>query len=636
MKDNLRDENVPQAVHVIPGLSPPRSHCCPTHLRVDPPDEPGGMTSSETSSHGDLGAGDVPYVSRRPVRTFFRLLDATPWNQAALTFLYALKTSPGLLLPVLLAESIRVVMDAGPGAGQRLVWMYAAYSVVLAGNVPLHVYYIRRVSVRLRGMELRLRAALVRRLQQLSMAYHGGRESGRLQSKVLRDVDEVVRLGDVYFQQILGAFIAVAFAFIYTLAQEPWMALAYLLAAPLAAGVMHVFRSSMHRRNEAFRREVETMSQRMSEMIGMVPVTRAHGLEDVEMEAMNIRLETVRTTGRRVDEINAFFASSSWVVFMAAVTIVMGAAAWLALHGQVSVDKIALYSALFQSVVFSLGNLLNMMPQVSKSLAALQSIGEVLECPDLEANEGRLAIRTVTGRIEFEDVTFNYPGKGVSAVDRLSLAIAPGECVAFVGESGSGKSTLMQLAIGFLRPQAGRILLDGLAMEEIDMRTWRRHIAVVPQQTILFSGTFRDNITYGMDGYSTAQIETVLAAARLEEVVRQLPDGLDTPVGENGVRLSGGQRQRLAIARALIRNPRVIILDEATSALDAVSERAVQEAVNNLVQDRTTLIVAHRLSTIRHASRVVVMSAGRLVEVGSPGELLSRGGFFTTLEQAQH
>lgn len=578
---------------------------------------------------------DLSRAGRHPARTFFALLDATVANQAAMGLLFFFKSSPALLLPVLLAESIRVVGNPPPGAGIRLAWMYGGFALLLAANIPLHMLYIRRASKRLRTMELRLRAALVRRLQQLSMAYHSGRESGRLQSKVLRDVDEVVRLGDTYYQQIIGAAVSLMFAFVYTVAQEPLMALGYIVAAPLAVGIMHAFRRSMQRRNEAFRREVESMSQRVSEMIGMVPVTRAHGLEDVEMEAMNVRLETVRTTGRRVDNVNAFFASSSWVAFMTAVTAVMGAAAWLALDGRVTVDKIALYSALFQTVVFSLSNLLNMMPQVSKSIVSMRSIGEVLECPDVEANEGRRPVREVRGRIDFEDVTFSYPGKGTPAVDGFSLAIEPGECVALVGESGGGKSTLVQLAIGFLRPQSGRILLDGTPMEEIDMRTWRRHIAVVPQQTILFSGTLRDNITYGMSGYTSGQIDAVIQAARLGDFVRGLAEGLDTPVGENGVRLSGGQRQRIAIARALIRDPRVIILDEATSALDSVSEHAVQQAINELVRNRTTLIVAHRLSTIRDAKRVVVMAGGRMIETGAPAELAERDGPFSTLAKAQ-
>ena len=592
-----------------------------------------GMPVQPKGSSADVR--DLSSAGRQPARTFFALLDATVWNQLGMGVLYFLKALPNLLLPVLLAESIRLVGSSAPGAGVRLAWMYGVFGVLLAANIPLHMLYIRRASKRLRAMELRLRAALVRRLQQLSMAYHAGRESGRLQSKVLRDVDEIVRLGDTYFQQIIGAVVSLVFAFAFTIAQEPLMALGYLVAAPMAVGIMHAFRSSMRHRNEAFRREVESMSQRVSEMIGMVPVTRAHGLEEVEMEAMNVRLETVRTTGREVDNVNAFFASSSWVVFMTAVTLVMGAAAWLALSGQVTVDKIALYTALFQTVVFSLSNLINMMPQVSKSLVAIRSIGEVLECPDIEANEGRQVVRHVEGRIEFENITFTYPGKGVPAVDRFSLAIRRGECVAFVGESGSGKSTLVQLAIGFLRPQSGRILLDSAPMEGLDMRTWRRHIAVVPQQTILFSGTLRDNITYGMAGYSAGQIEAVLDAARLREFVGQLSEGLDTPVGENGVRLSGGQRQRIAIARTLLSQPQLLVMDEATSALDYDTERQVCDNLREAMSQSTVFFITHRLTTIRRADLIVMMHQGAIVETGSHEELMALKGRYFALYRQQ-
>lgn len=596
-----------------------------------------GLPEPNAQSRAD-NAASVPDLSRavrHPARTFFALLDATVLNQAAMAVLFFVKASPGLLFPVLLAESIRLAGAPAPGSGVRLVWLFAAFAAILLANIPLHTLYIRRASARLRTLELRLRAALVRRLQQLSMSYHSGRESGRLQSKVLRDVDEVVRLGDVYYQQIIGTGVSLIFALAYTMAQEPVMALGYAVAAPLAVGIMHAFRGSMERRNEAFRREVESMSQRVSEMIAQVPVTRAHGLEEVEAATLRRRLETVRASGRRVDDVNALFASSSWVVFMSSVTLATGVAAWLAFDGRITIDKIALYSALFQSVVFSLGNLLNMMPQVSKSVVALRSIGEVLECPDVEANEGRRQVRQVRGRIDFRDVTYFYPGKGEPAVDRFSLVIEQGEHVALVGESGGGKSTLVQLAIGFLRPQSGCILLDGTPMEEIDMRTWRRHIAVVPQHTILFSGTLRDNITYGLSGYTATQIDAVIGAARIDDFVRQLPEGLDTLVGENGVRLSGGQRQRIAIARALIRNPRVVILDEATSALDSVSESAVLHAIEELLRGRTTIVVAHRLSTIRDADRVVVMAGGRAVESGRPDELALRSGEFAALAKAQ-
>ena len=195
----------------------------------------------------------------------------------------------------------------------------------------------------------------------------------------------------------------------------------------------------------------------------------------------------------------------------------------------------------------------------------------------------------------------------------------PGETVAFVGESGAGKSTLVNLAIGFRQPTAGNIKLDGHDLRELDLRTYRRQIGVVPQTTLLFNGTLRENVTYGLEKVSDAALWKILADANLAEFVRSLPQGLDTPLGESGALLSGGQRQRLAIARALVRNPRLVILDEATSALDTESERLVQEALVRLTQDRTTLIVAHRFSTIRHAHRIVVLHGGQDGRTGHAG-----------------
>jgi ATP-binding cassette subfamily B protein len=193
----------------------------------------------------------------------------------------------------------------------------------------------------------------------------------------------------------------------------------------------------------------------------------------------------------------------------------------------------------------------------------------------------------------------------------------------------------MNLAIGFYRPKQGRILLDGIDSAELDLRTWRSHIAVVPQQTILFSGSIRANITYGHEYITDDQVWQAIDAANLRSVIEELPDGLNTEVGENGTSLSGGQRQRLAIARALVRDPKVIILDEATSALDVISEKMVQEAIDNLIKGRTVLIVAHRLSTIRRANQVVVMKDGHCIEHGEQQELIDKGGEFSKLKLLQ-
>ncbi len=273
-----------------------------------------------------------------------------------------------------------------------------------------------------------------------------------------------------------------------------------------------------------------------------------------------------------------------------------------------------------------------MFPALAQGADAIRSLAEVFEAGQVENHEGKAAAPDpLRGEIVFENVGFNYPQGREVALQHISLKIAAGETVAFVGESGAGKSTLVNLAIGFRQPTTGSILLDGRDLRELDLRTYRRQIGVVPQTTLLFNGSLRENVTYGLEAVSDETLWKILADANLAEFVRSLPRQLDTPLGESGTRLSSGQRQRLAIARALVRRPHLVILDEATSALDIESERLVQEALVRLTHGRTTLIVAHRFSTIRHAHRVVVLQRGRIVEEGTHAELLEREGHFYRL-----
>ncbi len=217
----------------------------------------------------------------------------------------------------------------------------------------------------------------------------------------------------------------------------------------------------------------------------------------------------------------------------------------------------------------------------------------------------------------------------------VSLKVEAGESIAFVGESGAGKSTILNLLIGFVPPANGKILIDGINMINLDLNEYRHQIAVVPQNTILFSGTIIDNITYGLEGVSRQEVEEVIREVGLWELIEKLPQGLDTQLGEHGDKLSGGQRQRISIARALIRKPKIIVFDEATSALDSASEKKVQEATSNMMKNCTTFLVAHRLSTIRNADRIVAMKEGRIVEVGTYEELMEKKGYFYELKSLQ-
>ena len=238
------------------------------------------------------------------------------------------------------------------------------------------------------------------------------------------------------------------------------------------------------------------------------------------------------------------------------------------------------------------------------------------------------------GEFDFENLCFAYDSNK-PVLNHLNLHVAAGETIALVGESGAGKSTVLNMVIGFNKPDSGRVLLDGVDMNTINLQTYRQHIAVVPQTSILFSGTIRDNITYGVKKISEQKLNQVIDAANLRSFIDGLPDGLDTVVGEHGGKLSGGQRQRISIARALMRDPDIIILDEATSALDSISEKEIQEALNNLTKDRTTFIVAHRLSTIKGADKIAVMRDGHCTEYGSYDELMALKGEFYEMRRLQ-
>ncbi len=294
-----------------------------------------------------------------------------------------------------------------------------------------------------------------------------------------------------------------------------------------------------------------------------------------------------------------------------------------------------MYQGFFSTILASINSLLGVYPQFARGFESIYSISEVLTSTQLEEYQGTAAVDTLRGGYEFCQVQFSYKDTDYHVLKDFNLTVRPGECIALVGESGAGKSTVLNMVVGFYRPTGGRILVDGRPLEELDMRMYRQKLAVVPQSTVLFSGTIRSNITFGLTDVPDSKLEEVIRLANLQDVIAQMPQGIDTLIGEHGGKLSGGQRQRIAIARAMIRDPEIILLDEATSALDNISEFIVQKAMRELMRGRTTFIVAHRLSTIRDADRIVVMKDGQVAEAGTFEELMSRKGAFYELKQLQ-
>jgi ATP-binding cassette, subfamily B, bacterial len=602
----------------------------------DPPRNVEHMNEpSERHDHRPFRPLEYDYHSHRPIQTLIKLVGRPWWFYLALLAVLLIKHSPVWVIPFLVAQVIDTLSVPGDFPVRQMTWYFAGVFLLLLQNVPMQTLFISMLSGAARDLEHTLRTALVTRLQQLSIAFHDRMESGRLQAKVLRDVEQVQTFCMYVFEGGMLALLSVVFAATVTALREPRLLVFFVAMVPIVAGLRSLFRRGIIQRNKDFRSEVERMSGDVAEMINMIPVVRAHGLETHETRRLSSQFGAVNQRGRRLDLINAVFGAAAFITFQFAMIVGLAVMSWFCLRGWITLGEIVLYQSLFGMIVMSVSQLLHFYPQMARGMESVRSIGEVLECPDLERNQGRASVAALSGQVEFERVTFTYAEGKPPAVADVSLVIEPGECVAWVGPSGAGKSTMMQLLIGFRRPQHGRILFDGLDMETIDMRSARRFISVVPQETILFSGSIRSNILYGLSDISDRHLWDVLAAAQLTEFVDGLPAGVDTRIGEDGALLSGGQRQRIAIARALIRNPRILVLDEATSSLDAVSERKVQEAIDLAIRDRTTFIVAHRLSTVRRADRIIVMQDGRIVDSGSYAELVDRPGLFRDMQWLQ-
>jgi len=548
---------------------------------------------------------------------------------------FFIKHAPVWVLPIVTANIINDITSGSSETYQNIIIQAMIMIVLVALNVPMNYMYTRYKSLATRYAETGLRRALVRKLQQLSISYHKETQSGRLQSKIMRDVEAVETLSTQMFLSILNIALNIAIALIVTINKSLVVFIFFLLTTPIAAATMVFFRNVMKKRNNEFRKEMEETSARVMEMVELIPVTRAHALEEEEVQKMSGQLFAVAEKGYRLDVIQSLFGSVGWAIFQIFQVVCLGFTGFLAIKGTVMPGDITLYQSYFATIVSQVSSLMSLIPTIAKGIESVNSIGEVLLEDDIEQNEGKEIIRDIYGEFDFKDVTFRYNNIDRPVLHNLNLHVDKGETIALVGESGAGKSTILNLVIGFNQVNSGEVLIDGHNMKDIDLRSYRKYLAVVPQTSILFSGTIRDNITYGVDNVDEATLDEIVKAANLTDLINSLPDGLDTMVGEHGGKLSGGQRQRISIARALIRNPKVIVLDEATSALDSISEKLIQEALNNLTKDRTTFIVAHRLSTIKDADKIAVIADGHCVEYGTYDELMNLKGEFYQMKKIQ-
>ena len=553
-----------------------------------------------------------------------------------LTFIFLiLKQSPVWVIPIVVASIINVASNADSRNYHDILILAGIALVFIIQNVFTSYVQVKLFGKVIRDIELNLRSTLTIKLQELSMTFHQSMQSGRIMSKIMRDVENVQTLLYMSVGSLLNIVLDTSIALVVIVSGSPVVLLFFAAVIPVAVLTIYKFRKPIQSNNQEFRREMEETQAAIAEMVEMIPVARAHGLENEEIKKMQKRLKSISYTGYRLDQVNTLFGATSWVVFQVFQILCLAFTGSMAYLGKITIGEVVLYQTYFSQIVNQIANLINLYPILTRGVESIKSIGEIIDTDEIEANNAIIPLEKLQGKVTFSNVVFKYADGADYILEDFNLEIPAGTSVAFVGESGSGKSTLLNLLIGFYEPTEGRILIDGVNMSNIDKKEFRSQIAIVPQNTLLFSGSIRDNIVYNTCNVSDEQILKALEDVGLLDMVTNLPEGIHTRLGEHGGSLSGGQRQRISIARALIRKPKLIIFDEATSALDSASEKLVQKATEHLMQQCTTVMVAHRLSTIKEADLICVMEGGKIVEQGSYEELLNKKGYFYKLKKLQ-
>ena len=480
-----------------------------------------------------------------------------------------------------------------------------------------------------------LRRAMFARLLTLPSPYYDDHPTGNLLSKLTYDVAQVTQAATSVVTIAVKDVLTIVGLIAWLLWLDWQLTLLALLMAPLIIQIVRIASVRLRNASRESQRAMGDMTQIIEEAIEGQREVKLFGGQEHE----GARFSRLADQVRRHSMKQAVAAAINVPLVQMVAALALALMVYLATrHAVTDVNSVGGFVSFIMAMLMltaPLKRITSINEHLQKGLAAAESVFELLD-EGSEEDLGSIELGRAIGRMRFEQVSFRYPGRDTPALRGVDLEIEPGETLALVGQSGSGKSTLVGLVPRFNRPSAGRILLDGHDLQSIRLASLRANIALVSQHVVLFNDTVAANIAYGaMRAVDRDKIVEAAEAAHAMEFIQTLPQGLDTPIGENGVKLSGGQRQRLAIARALLRNAPVLILDEATSALDTESERYVQAALDTLIAGRTTLVIAHRLSTIESASRIVVLQAGRIVEAGTHRELLARNGAYSRLYRMQ-
>ncbi|MEO5706794.1 MAG: ABC transporter transmembrane domain-containing protein [Alteraurantiacibacter sp.] len=578
-----------------------------------------------------------PAENLGPLAMIFRAAARYPAMIVLAGLALLVTASATLAIPAYFRGVIDSGFAAGADAAEINTWFRRLFMVamVLALGTACRFYFVSMLGER---VVADIRLAVQQNLLRMSPGFFEENSPSEISTRMTADTAQIENVVGTTMSVALRNAITAVGGLAYMVYLAPTLALLMVVAIPLVIAPIAIFGRRVRKASRESQDRIATVGSRVTEVLGAMKIVQAFNQEGREQQRFATSVEDTFQAARTRILIRAILTATAIALIFGALTMIMWRGAMLVADGTLTGGTIAAFVFTGLIAAGSFGSLTEVYGDLLRGAGSASRLSELLaEKPAIAPPARPVALPVPPrGSLAFQNVSFSYPTRPeATAILGFTLTVEPGETVAIVGPSGAGKSTIFQLAERFYDPQGGTVKLDGVPLTQADPAQVRQRMALVPQEGVLFAADARDNLRYGAWDASDEEIWDAARAANAEKFLRELPQGLDTFLGEGGARLSGGQRQRVAIARAILRDAPILLLDEATSALDAESERLVQEALERLMDNRTTVVIAHRLATVRKANRIVVMDEGRIVEEGDHAALVAKGGLYARLAALQ-